>query len=171
MFMALMKWDPFAALAQLDTTFDELIRRNFGSQTQQFVPAVDMSTDGPDMVIRMELPGVEPDSIDIQLAGNTLTITGERKDAVDDNTGRILVRELRYGSFRRSFPLPDGVDPDRVTAAFEHGVLTVRVKDVATPVEQPRKIPIRSGGVSPKQIAGETVDNVPSAEQSSGAAA
>ncbi|MFG2056181.1 Hsp20/alpha crystallin family protein [Micromonospora sp. NPDC048930] len=158
--MALMKWDPFTALAQLDSTFDELIRRNFGVQTQRFVPSVDMATEGTDVVIRMELPGITPDDVDIEVAGGVLTVSGERKDSVDSNNGRVLVRELRYGSFRRSFQLPDGVDADRVTAEFDNGVLKVRVKDVAAPVEQPRKIAIRSAGgaTGPKQIEGETVE-------------
>jgi HSP20 family protein len=170
--MALMKWDPFAAFAQLDSTFDELIRRNFGSPAQQFVPAVDMSTDGPDMVIRMELPGVDPGGVDVQLAGNVLTISGERKDSVDDSNGRVLRRELRYGSFSRSFRLPDAVDADHVTADFEHGVLTVRVADAVTPGQQSRKIAIRSGGgTAPKQIEGETVENSPTAQEPADASA
>ncbi|MEV5694761.1 Hsp20/alpha crystallin family protein [Micromonospora globbae] len=158
--MALMKWDPFTALAQLDSTFDELIRRNFGVQTQHFVPAVDMVTEGADVVISMELPGIMADDVDIQVASGVLTISGERKDTVDSDNGRVLVRELRYGSFRRSFQLPDGIDADRVTAEFDNGVLKVRVKDVTKPVERPRKIAIRSaaGSGSRKQIEGETVE-------------
>lgn len=158
--MTLMRWDPFTAIAQLDSTFDELIRRNFGAQTQHFVPGVDMATVGGDVVISMELPGVGPDDIDIEVANGTLTISGERKDTVDQQQGRILVRELRYGSFQRSFRLPDGVTADRVTAEFDNGLLKVRVKDVTTPVEQPRRIAIRStgGDQAAKQIEGETVE-------------
>jgi HSP20 family protein len=157
--MALIKWEPFTLLGQLDSTFDELIRRNFGAGTQHLLPAVDMATDGTDVVISMELPGITPDDVDIQVANGLLTISGERKDTVDSNTGRILVRELRYGSFQRSFALPDGVDADRVTAEFDNGVLKVRVADVTTPVEQPRKIAVRSAnGPMPRQIEGETVE-------------
>src|SRR4051794_10893476 len=99
--MALIKWKPFTALAQLDSTFDELIRRNFGAATQRFVPAVDIATDGAALVIGMELAGITPDDVDIQVANGLLTISGERKDTVDSDTGRVLTRELRYGSFQR----------------------------------------------------------------------
>jgi HSP20 family protein len=157
--MALIKWEPFTVLAQLDSTFDELIRRNFGAATQRFVPAVDIATDGADLVIGMELAGITPDDVDIQVANGLLTISGERKDTVDSDTGRVLTRELRYGSFQRSFKLPDGVDADRVTAEFDNGVLKVRVAGMTTPVEQPRKIAVRSAnGATPRQIEGETVE-------------
>jgi HSP20 family protein len=120
-----------------------------------------MTTDGSDMTIKMELPGVAPDDVDVELTGNVLTIAGERKDVVDSDNGRALVREMHYGSFRRSFRLPDGVDPDQITDSFDHGMLIVRVKDVV-PGRLPRKIAVQLRGTSPnrapKQIEGETVE-------------
>lgn len=161
--MAWMKWDPFTALARLDTTFDELIRHGFGAQTQHYVPSVDMATDGADVVISMELPGVDPDDVDIEVADGRVTVRGERKDTVDQQSGRLLVRELRYGSFQRSFALPDGVDADRVEAEFDNGVLKVRVKDVTRPVEQPRKIAVRpvTGEAKAKPIEGQATEPAP----------
>lgn len=154
--MALINRDPFSALSRLDSTFDELIRQSFGSRAQHFVPGIDMATDGADVVVSMELPGVRPEDVDIEIAEGRLTVSGERKDTVDAERGRLLVRELRYGSFRRTFQLPDGVSADRVDASFDHGVLRIRVKDVTRPVERPRKIAIRSGsGGDVKQIEGE----------------
>lgn len=165
--MALMSWDPFTALAQLDSTFDELIRHSFGTRTQHYVPGVDMATDGSDVVISMELPGVHPDDADIEVVQGRLTVSGERRDTLDQQRGRLLVRELRYGTFRRSFQLPDGVDADRIEARYDNGALTVRVKDVTRPMEQPRKIAVRSAAPV-RQIEGASAatDHGPRAETS-----
>jgi HSP20 family protein len=143
--MALMRWDPFTALARMDHEFDDLVQRTFGTATYQYVPAVEMATDGTDVVITMELPGVDIDDIDIEVADGRLTISGERKDHWEDSRGKVLVRELRYGAFRRTFQLPDGVGPDQVEAESDKGLLRIRVKSVTKPVVPPRKIEVRSG--------------------------
>ena|SRR6266536_1521484 len=143
--MALMRWDPFTALSRMDDEFDDLVRRTFGTATYQYVPPVEMATEGSDVVITLELPGVDVSDIDIEVADGKLTISGERKDHWEDSRGKVLVRELRYGAFRRTFQLPDGVGPDQVEAESDRGLLRVRVKSVTKPVVPPRKIEIRSG--------------------------
>ena len=149
--MPLMRWDPFTALARLDDEFDDLVRRSFGTAQYQYVPAVEMSTEGNDVVITLELPGVDVDDIDIEVAEGRLTISGERRDTREETKGKVLVRELRYGGFRRTFQLPEGVTAEQVEAEADKGLLRVRVKDVTKPVVPPRKIGIRSGG-GPKTI-------------------
>lgn len=156
--MALMQWDPFTALARLDDEFDELVRRTFGSATYQYVPPVEMATDGSDVVITLELPGVDVDDIDIEVAEGRLTVSGERKDRWEDTRGKVLVREVRYGAFRRSFQLPEGVTADQVEAEADNGLLRVRVKNVTKPVEPPRKIQIRSGQRSDRVIEAKPED-------------
>src|SRR2546430_7696462 len=104
--MPLMRWDPFTALARLDDQFDDLVRRSFGTAQYQYVPAVEMSTEGNDVVITLELPGVDVDDIDIEVAEGRLTISGERRDTRDETKGKVLVRELRYRAIRHSVPLP-----------------------------------------------------------------
>lgn len=141
--MPLMRWDPFTALARMDDEFDDLVRRTFGSATFQFVPAVEMATEGTDVVITLELPGVDIEDVDIEVAERRLTISGERKDRWEDSRGKVLVREHRYGAFRRSFQLPEGVTADQVEAEADKGLLRVRVKNVTKPVEPPRKISIK----------------------------
>jgi HSP20 family protein len=142
--MALMRWDPFTALSRMDREFDELVQRTFGTATYQYVPAVEMATEGTDVVITLELPGVDVSDIDIEVADGRLTISGERKDRWEDSRGKVLVRELRYGAFRRTFQLPDGVGPDQVEAESDKGLLRLRVKSVTKPVVPPRKIEVRS---------------------------
>ena len=160
--MALMRWDPFTVLSRLDDEFDELVRRTFGSASYQYVPPVEMATEGADVVITLELPGVRPDDVDIEVADGRLTISGERHDRTEDTRGRVLVREVRYGSFRRSFQLPEGVTADQIEAEAEHGLLKVRVKDVTKPVEPPRKIAIKGASrvieAKPDEVKAEVKD-------------
>lgn len=155
--MAVIRWDPFTALARLDPEFDELVRRTWGSSgrrrgsqpgTAGYVPAVDMSTDGSDVVITLELPGVDVErDVDIVVEDGRLMISGERQERNEskDENGKTLVRELRYGSFRREFALPEGVSGDDVEASYDSGLLHVRVRNVAKPAVPPTKVPIRAG--------------------------
>lgn len=155
--MPLMRWDPFTALSRLDDEFDDLVRRTFGSATYQFTPAVEMATEGSDVVISLELPGVDVEDVDIEVAEGRLTISGERKDRWEDSRGKVLVREVRYGAFRRTFQLPEGVTADQIEAESDHGMLRVRVKNVTRPVEPPRKIKVK-GGESNKVIEAKQTD-------------
>jgi HSP20 family protein len=150
-----MRWDPFTALARLDDEFDDLVRRTFGTASYQFVPPVEMATDGADVVITLEVPGVDTDNVDIEVADGRLTISGERQDRTEGARGKVLVREHRYGAFRRTFQLPQGVTADQVEAEADRGLLRVRVKNVTKPVEPPRKIAIRSDSSS-KVIEGRS---------------
>lgn len=144
--MPIMRWDPFTALSRLDDEFEELVRRTFGSASYQFVPPVEMATEGTDVVITLELPGVKPEEVDIEVAEGRLTISGERQDRSEQTRGKVLVREVRYGAFRRSFQLPEGVTADQIEAEADNGLLRVRVKNVTKPVEPARKIAIKGGG-------------------------
>ena len=149
--MPIMRWDPFTALSRLDDEFDDLVRRTFGAAPYQYVPPVEMATDGGDVLITLELPGVDTDDLDIEVNDGRLVISGERRDRWEDTRGKVLVRELRYGAFRRIFQLPDGVSPDQVEASFDKGLLHVRVRNVTKPVQPPRKIEVRSNA-QPKTI-------------------
>jgi HSP20 family protein len=143
--MAIMRWDPFTALARMDDEFDELVRRTFGSASYQYVPPVEMATDGADVLITLELPGVDPSSVDIEVVEGRLTISGERRERAENARGKVLVREVRYGAFRRTFQLPDGVSAGQIEAEADQGLLRIRVKNVTKPVEPPRKIQIKAG--------------------------
>jgi HSP20 family protein len=166
--MALTAWDPFTALSRLDTDFDELVRRAWGASgqgqekgrraTAGYVPAIEMRADDGDVVITVELPGVDVDrDVDIEVAEGRLTISGERADHVEsrEDAGKVLVRELRYGSFRREFALPEGVSADDVDATYDRGLLEVRVRNVTKPTVPPQKISVRAGS-GQRTITGET---------------
>src|SRR3954452_24012057 len=156
-------WDPFTTLARMDQDFDALVRRTWGSsspspgsratqsagRTAGYVPAIEMRADGADVVITLELPGVDVTSdVDIEVAEGRLSISGQRRDRSEerDEAGKVLVRELRYGSFRREFALPDGVTAEHVDASYDRGLLEVRVREVSKPALPPQKVAIRSAG-------------------------
>nr|WP_246310583.1 Hsp20/alpha crystallin family protein [Nesterenkonia sandarakina] len=105
-----------------------------------FVPAVDAHRDGEDLVLRADLPGVDPEKdVAVELTGRTLTVSGERRSETEAEG----LREVRYGSFSRTVTLPGEVSSDAISASYESGVLTVRVTGVYA-TEQPRKITISS---------------------------
>jgi HSP20 family protein len=93
-----------------------------------FTPAAEIVKDGEDAVVRLELPGVDVDKdVNVEVDRGQLVIHGERRDErSEDKDGRTL-REVRYGSFRRSFKLPAHVTGEAISASYDAGVLTVRV--------------------------------------------
>jgi HSP20 family protein len=93
-----------------------------------FSPAAEIVKDGDDAVVRLELPGVDVDKdVNVEVDKGRLVIHGERRDEHSEEENGRTLREIRYGSFRRSFQLPAHVTSEAVTASFDAGVLTVRV--------------------------------------------
>src|SRR6201988_3838105 len=100
----------------------------FKPATSGFRPAAEIVKDGEDAVVRLELPGVDVEKdVNVEVDKGRLVIHGERRDEhAEEKDGRTL-REVRYGSFRRSFKLPAHVTSDAISASYDAGVLTVRV--------------------------------------------
>jgi HSP20 family protein len=109
------------------------------TQASAWVPNADVFARGKDLVIRMELAGVDREDIEITLHDNTLTISGERKSDLDDNVS-FYVHERFYGAFRRSMTLPAGIDEGRINAYSDNGLLEVVVEGGA--VVESRRIRI-----------------------------
>jgi len=107
-----------------------------------FRPAAEIVKDGDDAVIRVELPGVDVEKdVNVEVERGRLVIRGEHRDErADEREGRTL-REIRYGSFRRTFQLPAHVTSEAVSASYDAGVLTVRVAGVHAGT-QPQRIAI-----------------------------
>ena len=107
-----------------------------------FSPAAEVARDGEDAVVRVEVPGVDVEKdVKVEVHDGQLVIHGERRDEhTEDKDGRTL-RELRYGSFRRTFTLPTHVTSDAITASYDAGVLTVQVAG-AYAGTTPKQIPI-----------------------------
>jgi HSP20 family protein len=152
--MILRTWDPFNTLARLDHELDRVFRGSLAQPSTGLVPPVEVSKDGDDVVLTVELPGVDvAKDVDIEVDGRRLVVRGERRHERGDENGSVLVRELRYGSFTRSFRLPEGVTADDVEASYDKGLLTVRVKGANTVGEGPRKIAVQPP--APAAIEGE----------------
>ena len=96
-----------------------------GVSTSAWLPSVDVFEDKEILKIVAELPGLKPEDVKITLENSTLTLRGEKKQVAEEKTERVHRYERSYGSFERSFALPNTVDAEKVAAAFENGVLTV----------------------------------------------
>lgn len=143
--MTLVRWNPVRDLAsmeidRLNRMFDDL----YGT-LRAWVPAVDIvETTGHEYVIKAELPEMKREDISVTFEQNVLTLTGERKAAVDEQDGTYHRTERAHGRFTRSFTLPATVDGSRISATYKDGVLTVRVpqreeakpKQITVDVEQ-----------------------------------
>lgn len=108
-----------------------------------WVPTTDILARGKDLVIVSELPGIPPSDIDISVSDGVLTISGERPSDPKDSADTSYVRERCHGPFRRSMILPEGVEEQTITAAFDNGVVTITVPNaIDAPVPVPHRVPI-----------------------------
>lgn len=124
-----------------------------------FTPAAEINRDGDDVVVRLELPGLDAErDITVEVDHGHLVVRGERRDErSDEATGRFL-REVRYGAFRRSFSLPEHVTGDDLTASYDAGVLTVRIAG-AHAGTTPRRIPVNGTGSGPADATVEPTES------------
>jgi len=132
--MAIVRWQPFCDLMATERGFDRLFRDAFSSvlpvregelPTRAWAPAVDICENENNIVLKAELPGVDPKDVEVRVEDNTLYLKGERKfekDTKEENYHRI---ERSYGSFARSFALPNSIDAAKVAAEYKDGLLTL----------------------------------------------
>jgi HSP20 family protein len=123
----LFDWDPFAEMMPYH-----------GAAVAEFEPRFEVKETKDSYVFRADLPGVDEKDLDIGLTGNRLTISGTRRCEERKEDERFYAYECSYGSFTRSFTLPDGIDGDHVSADLKDGVLKLVVPK--RPETQPRKI-------------------------------
>ena len=146
------RWDPFRELNLITDRMNRLFQDTYGTNgrpeegmTANFVPPVDIYEDEHTVTVKMEVPGIDQKDIDVRLENNTLTVRGERKfdkDEKEENFHRI---ERRYGSFYRSFALPNTLDPEKVQADYDNGVLRIRLAKKAEAKPKQIKVNIGSG--------------------------
>jgi HSP20 family protein len=143
---------PFYSLRRdIDRLFEDVLGRD-GTQGG-WAPAVDVREEDEALVLELELPGVSPEQVEVTAENGILTVLGEKRSErkEGDEARRWHLLERSYGSFRRSFQLPKGVDEAQIEAHFDQGVLTVRVPKSALP--QPRKIQVRATTEGNRQVA------------------
>ncbi len=148
---------PFRDLREeIENLFDEVYSGNaFAPLRHRFRPGAMVSAasmpkldviDKPDELrLVADLPGMEEKDIDIQVTDSTLTLSGEKKEDVEEGEkdSDYYVCERRFGFFKRSVRLPEGIDHDRIEATFKNGVLTVRLPKTAEAQQPSRKIEVR----------------------------
>jgi len=154
-----VEWRPFESLRrEVDRLFDDFQvgswRLPFGRDVfdvEPFwrggevskAPAVDIVDKEKAYEITAELPGLDESNIDVKFSDGTLTIRGEKRDEKEEKKDNYYLSERRYGSFQRSFGVPDGVDVDKIEASFKDGVLTVALPKAAEAQKSGKKIVIK----------------------------
>ena len=159
--MTITRFTPFSDVAVLQNRLNSIFHdfaRPQGAvdggeslSAGSFVPAVDIYEDGQKLALTFEVPGIKPEDVDVRVENNTLFVKGERSfssEAKEENFRRI---ERRFGSFVRSFTLPQTVDTEHVNAHAENGVLVIELPKKAA--AQPKQIKVAVGAtVEPRQM-------------------
>jgi HSP20 family protein len=157
--MALIRWEPARELGTIQNEMNRLFNNFFDTPSpnangayRRWIPAMDLVETENDFVLRADLPGLSEQDVNIELEDNVLTISGERKAEHEERKEGYYRVERSSGSFRRSLTLPDGVEPESVSAKFDRGVLEVRVPKPER--RKPRKVAISVGAGQPEAIEG-----------------
>lgn len=125
----LIRWDPFAELGVA------------GSRELGFVPSFEVKETKDEYVFKADLPGIREEDLDITLTANRLTVSGKREEEKREEEDRYYAYERSYGSFSRSFTLPEGIDVEHAQAELSGGVLTVSV--AKKPEVKPKRIEVK----------------------------
>ena len=144
----LTRWDPFREFALMQNRMNRMYQDYTpGMEEQlssaQIVPPVDVYEDEHHLTLKAELAGIDPKDVDVRVENNILTIRGERKFEKEEKEENFHRIERRYGTFTRSFTLPNTVNPDSVKADYENGVLKIEFEKRAE--AKPKQIQVNIG--------------------------
>ena len=145
----LTRWDPFREFSTLQDRMNRLFRDSYGEgreealTTSTFAPAVDVYEDEHNVTLKIEVPGIDEKDIDVRIENNTLIVHGERKFEKDEKEENFRRVERQYGSFTRTFTLPNTIDPEQVSANYDKGVLKVKLAKKAE--AKPKQIKVNVG--------------------------
>jgi len=163
----LSRYDPLREALSLRRAMDELFEQSFvnprwGRSTQIPVAPMDVHETDQGYRVRVALPGVKPEDIEVTINQNTLTIRGhaqydtseqpqmQQEAGQEKQSGNWLMREIGYGTFERSISFDRPIDPDQIQTEYEHGILTLNLP--ISEASRPRRINVVSGRSQPKQI-------------------
>ena len=144
-------FDPFRDLAALQSRVNRVFRESQGQgpegqeslTTTSFAPPVDVYEDEHNVTLKIEVPGIDEKDIDVRIENNTLTVHGERKFEKEEKEENFRRVERQYGSFTRTFTLPNTIDQESVQATYEKGVLNVKLAKKAE--AKPKQIKVNVG--------------------------
>ncbi|WP_324784085.1 Hsp20/alpha crystallin family protein [Streptomyces sp. H51] len=140
----LMRTDPFREL-------DRVAQQVFGSTARPAAMVMEAYRAGDDFIVHFDLPGIDPESIELDVERNVLNVRAERKSPAPEGA-ELIVAERPTGSFTRQLFLGDTLDTERIDASYEAGVLTLRIP--VAEQAKPRRIQITGGSDRPRQISG-----------------
>lgn len=150
----------FGLRREIDRLFDDTFARDGNT----FTPAVDIKENDSEIRLELELAGLKPEDVEIIAENGVLTVRGEkRSERKEGDESRYQVIERMYGTFMRTFQLPQGIDADQIKAGFDNGVLTLHIPKSALP--QPKRIEIGAGQQKQQAAVGS---GSPSTQQSTG---
>jgi HSP20 family protein len=149
--MNLVRWDPFRELEEMSNRLNRLferpaLRTGNGKETltvADWVPSVDISETDTEYLIKAELPEVKKEDVKVTMQDGVLTIQGERRQEKEEKDKKFHRVERSYGSFVRSFTLPDYVDDTKVKAEFKEGILNLHLPK--SEKAKPKAIEVRVG--------------------------
>ncbi|WP_193612801.1 Hsp20/alpha crystallin family protein [Nocardioides lijunqiniae] len=122
-----------------------------------WVPSTDILSHGDDLVIRVELAGVDPADVDVSFSHGVLTVSGTRPTGADDESAQFLIRERFHGAFRRAVTLPEGTEAEQIHAVFDDGLVEITVAGAVAATDGTRiEIADRSSGATSREV--RTVD-------------
>jgi HSP20 family protein len=126
---AAARWDPFIELSEMRTRLDRMFEDwpRFVARERTWMPAIDILRQDGNLIVRSDIPGVDPEEVKIEVEDDILTISGQHEEHTEEQHKRYVRHERRCGSFSRSMPLPAGVDASQIKATTHDGVLEVTV--------------------------------------------
>ena len=142
----LVRWEPFREIASLQNEMSRFMNgllEGNGRTAQSWIPALDVSETESEIVYALDLPGTPEEKISVELDDGALTITAERERKQEESQDRFYRFERRYGTFTRTFGVPQGVSESDVSADYKDGVLEVHVRKPEQP--KPKRIQVGSG--------------------------
>jgi HSP20 family protein len=145
----LTRFEPFREFATLQDRINRVFRDSYsGSQddsltTSSFAPAVDVYEDEHKVALKIEVPGIDEKEIDVRVENSTLTVHGERKIEKEEKEENYRRVERQYGSFTRTFTLPQTVDTEKVSANYDKGILKITLPKKAE--AKPKQIKVNVG--------------------------
>ena len=160
--MPITRWDPFRDVLTLQNRLNSLFQdfnRGQGDAgdfvaTAAFVPPVDIYEDEHKIVVKLEVPSLKQEDLDIQIENNTLTVRGERKFEKEEKEENFHRIERRYGSFFRSFTVPNTINTENVKASYDAGVLRIELEKRAEAKPKQIKVQVGADSPAPKQVEG-----------------
>jgi HSP20 family protein len=147
----LTRWEPFRELSTLQDRINRAFRESRTGDdesltTSSFAPAVDVYEDEHQVTLKIEVPGIDEKDIDVQVENHTLTVHGERKIEKEEKEENYRRVERHYGTFTRTFTLPQTVDTESVSATYDKGVLNIALPKKAE--AKPKQIKVNVGGAN-----------------------